>query len=71
MCFDDDFGGPEFDEGSDIDNWETEQVFQDGVLERAEDEDWADEDFEDGEDDQDEDADYDDSGWEDDGRWDE
>lgn len=70
MCFDDDFSGPEFDEGSDIDNWETEQVFQDGVLERDEDADWDDEDFMDGEDDLDDDYD-DDSGWEDDGRWDE
>ena len=26
---DDDFGGYEYDEGSDIDNWEDEQVFQD------------------------------------------
>lgn len=27
--------GMEFDEGSDIDNRENEQVFQDGVIERA------------------------------------
>ena len=30
---DEDFGY-EYDEGSDIDNWEDEQVFQDGVLDR-------------------------------------
>ena len=35
--------GMEFDEGSDVDNWETEQVFQDQVQEdRADqyDDDW-------------------------------
>jgi len=29
----------EYDEGSDIDNWEDEQVFQDSVVEREEDDD--------------------------------
>ncbi len=32
MDFDDDCGY-EYDEGSDLDNWEDEQVFQDGVAE--------------------------------------
>jgi hypothetical protein len=33
--FDDDFGY-EFDEGSDIDNWEAEQVFRDYIAEKNE-----------------------------------
>ena len=30
--------GYEYDEGSDIDNWEDEQVFQDNIAERREEE---------------------------------
>ena len=32
----------DYDEGSDIDNWEDEQVFQDDALERQACEDWED-----------------------------
>lgn len=36
---DGEYDGPEYDEGSDVDNWEDEQVFQDTQAEMREDED--------------------------------
>jgi hypothetical protein len=35
----------DYDEGSDIDNWESEQVFQDTILEREEEEEKEEEKF--------------------------
>ena len=41
---DGEYDGPEYDEGSDIDNWEDEQVFRDTQAEMREDEDEDEED---------------------------
>jgi len=37
---DEEMNGYEYDEGSDVDNWEAEQVFQDQLAEKEEEEFW-------------------------------